>query len=218
MLLIYTSIAIYETSSCFTSSQTVAIGSQNVHSLIPITCKYAMFCGKKTLQIYTENSLLIQFLSEDLLSSLLLKSGPTLYILSLIIRKNDLNQCRGETAEAFWFQRVGVMLQFFIMCTEEMIQFKTGKTNKQTKPRPSEHLGYILKLFISDTISFPGGSGGKESACSVGDLGSIPGLGRSPGVGHGSPSRYSCLQNTQGQRSLVGCSPWAARSRTWVSD
>ena len=34
---------------------------------------------------------------------------------------------------------------------------------------------------------FPGGSGGKESACSVGDLGSIPGLGRSPGRGHGNP-------------------------------
>ena len=73
-VLIYTSIAIYETSSCFTSSQTVAISYQNVHSLIPITCKYAIFCGKKALQIHTENSLLIQFLSEDLLSSLLLKS------------------------------------------------------------------------------------------------------------------------------------------------
>ena len=36
---------------------------------------------------------------------------------------------------------------------------------------------------------FPGGSDGKESACSVGDLGLIPGLGRSPGGGHGSPPR-----------------------------
>ena len=98
-LLIYTSIVIYETSSCFTSSQTVAIGnkmSQTVHSLIPITCKYAMFCGKKTLQIYTENSLLIQFLSEDLLSSLLLKSGPTLYILSSIIRKMIWTNAEGR--------------------------------------------------------------------------------------------------------------------------
>ena len=36
-------------------------------------------------------------------------------------------------------------------------------------------------------LGFPGGSDGKESACNVGDLGSIPGLGRSPGEGHGNP-------------------------------
>ena len=49
---------------------------------------------------------------------------------------------------------------------------------------------------------------GKESPCNVGDLGSIPGLGRSPGGGHGNPLQYSCLENPHGQRSLVGCSPW----------
>ena len=38
---------------------------------------------------------------------------------------------------------------------------------------------------------FPGGSGGKESACSAGDRGSIPGSGRCPGGGHGSPLQYS---------------------------
>ena len=37
-------------------------------------------------------------------------------------------------------------------------------------------------------MGFPGGSDGKESACNVGDLGSIPGLGRSPGGGHGNSS------------------------------
>ena len=42
---------------------------------------------------------------------------------------------------------------------------------------------------------FPGGSDGKESACNAGDLGSIPGLGRSPGGGHGNPLQYSCLEN-----------------------
>ena len=41
----------------------------------------------------------------------------------------------------------------------------------------------------------PGVSAGKESACNVGDLGLIPGLGRSPEGGHGNPSRYSCLEN-----------------------
>ena len=43
----------------------------------------------------------------------------------------------------------------------------------------------------------------KKSACSVGDLGSIPGLGRSAGGGHGNPLQYSCLENPHGQRSLV---------------
>ena len=44
-------------------------------------------------------------------------------------------------------------------------------------------------------MGFPGGSAGKESACSVGDLGLIPGLGRSPGEGNGNPLQYSCLEN-----------------------
>ena len=42
---------------------------------------------------------------------------------------------------------------------------------------------------------FPGSSDGNESACSVGDLGLIPGLGRSPGEGNGNPLQYSCLGN-----------------------
>ena len=42
---------------------------------------------------------------------------------------------------------------------------------------------------------FPGGSDGKESPCNVGDPGSIPGSGRSPGKGHGNPLQYSCLEN-----------------------
>ena len=55
---------------------------------------------------------------------------------------------------------------------------------------------------------FPGGSDGKESACNVGDLGSTPGLGRSPGGEHDNPLQYSCLENPHGQRSLVDYSPW----------
>ena len=43
-------------------------------------------------------------------------------------------------------------------------------------------------------MAFPGGSAGTESACNVGDLGSIPGLGRSPGEGNGNPLQYTCLE------------------------
>ena len=44
-------------------------------------------------------------------------------------------------------------------------------------------------------VGFPGGSEVKASACNAGDLGSIPGLGRSPGEGNGNPLQYSCLEN-----------------------
>ena len=44
-------------------------------------------------------------------------------------------------------------------------------------------------------LGFPGGSESKESACNAGVLGSIPGLGRSPGEGNVNPLQYSCLEN-----------------------
>ena len=45
-------------------------------------------------------------------------------------------------------------------------------------------------------MGFPGGSADKESACNSGDLGLIPGLGRSPGEGNGYPLQYSGLENS----------------------
>ena len=58
---------------------------------------------------------------------------------------------------------------------------------------------------------FPDGLDGKASSCNVGDLGSIPGLGRFPGGRHGDPLQHSCLENPHGQRSLAGCSPWGRK-------
>jgi len=57
-------------------------------------------------------------------------------------------------------------------------------------------------------LGFPGGSDGKESAFNEGDLGSIPGLERSPGEKNG---KYSYLENHHGQRSLAGYSPWGRK-------
>ena len=54
-------------------------------------------------------------------------------------------------------------------------------------------LGIFLSLLTQ--LGFPGGSVGKESAYNVGDRGSSPGLGRSPGEGNGYPLQYSCLGN-----------------------
>ena len=59
----------------------------------------------------------------------------------------------------------------------------------------TEELGLYLCLTLMN-LSFPGGSAGKESACNAGDLGSIPGLGRSPGEGIGYPLWYSGLENS----------------------
>ena len=60
---------------------------------------------------------------------------------------------------------------------------------------------------------FPCGSAGKESACNVGDLGSIPGLGRSPGEGKGYPLQYSGLENSM---DCIGHG--VAKSRTQLND
>ena len=57
------------------------------------------------------------------------------------------------------------------------------------------------------TWGFPGSSAGKESTNNVGDLGSIPGLGRCPDGRHGNPIQCSYLENPHRQRRLVGNSP-----------
>ena len=60
-------------------------------------------------------------------------------------------------------------------------------------------------------LGFPGGSDGKESTRNMGDMGSIPGLGRCPGEGKGNPLQYSCLENPYGQKSLGGYSSWGRK-------
>ena len=73
-------------------------------------------------------------------------------------------------------------------------------------------------LFYITSWSFPGGSEVKVSACNAGDLGSIPGSGRSPGEGNGNPLQYSCLENP-----MDGGAWWATvhgvlKSRTRLSN
>ena len=58
---------------------------------------------------------------------------------------------------------------------------------------------------------FGSGSDSKESACNAGDLGSVPGLGRFPGGGHGNPLQCSCLENSHEQRNLEDYSPWGCK-------
>ena len=61
------------------------------------------------------------------------------------------------------------------------------------------------------TLIFPGGSDSKAYAYNEGDLGSIPGLGRSPGEGNGNPLQYSCLENPMDGGIWLGYSPWGRK-------
>ena len=63
-------------------------------------------------------------------------------------------------------------------------------------PSPSPALHPFLQQVRVYSLGFPHGSAGKESTCYAGDLGSIPGLGRSPGEGKGYPLKHSSLENS----------------------
>ena len=65
---------------------------------------------------------------------------------------------------------------------------------------------------------FPCGSHGKESTCNVGDLDSIPGLGRSPGEGNGNPLQCSGLENSMDRGAWWATVHGVAKSRTLLSD
>ena len=67
-------------------------------------------------------------------------------------------------------------------------------------------------------MGFPGGSDGKESACSVGDLGSSPVLERSPGGGRGNPLQYSCLENPTDRGAWWATVHVVTKSWTQLSD
>ena len=67
-------------------------------------------------------------------------------------------------------------------------------------------------------MGFPGSSEFKASACNAGELGSIPGLGRSAGEGNGNPLQYSCLENPMDRRAWWAIVHEVAKNRTQLSD
>ena len=69
-------------------------------------------------------------------------------------------------------------------------------------------------LSVNWTWSSPGGSDGKESACSTRDSDSIPGSGRSPGEGNGNPLQYSCLENSMDRGAWRATDHGVAKNRT----
>ena len=78
-------------------------------------------------------------------------------------------------------------ISWWAVCTLSH-EFILAECGRKYSPRPD--------LAVSkELVDFPGGSDGKASVCNAGDLGSIPGLGRSPGEGNGNTLQYSYLEN-----------------------
>ena len=85
----------------------------------------------------------------------------------------------------------------------------------------SQQLVRKLKLYkhqALQTLGFPHSSVSKESACSAGDPGSIPGLGRSPREGNGNPLQYSCLENSMDRGAWWATAHGVTKSRTQLSN
>ena len=76
----------------------------------------------------------------------------------------------------------------------------------------------MICISVNIHKGFPGDSDGKEYACNAGDLGSIPGSGRSPGEGNGTPLQYSCLENPMDGGAWRATVHGVAKSRTRLSD
>ena len=85
------------------------------------------------------------------------------------------------------------MIYAFFLLVTNCVELKRERRNERLLRKC---LAIVLgKLPTPKGLNFPGGSEVKASACNVGDLGSIPGLGRSPGEGNGNPLQDSCLEN-----------------------
>ena len=75
-----------------------------------------------------------------------------------------------------------------------------------------------LQIWIRRIAGFPGGSEGKVTAYSVGDMGLIPGLGRSPREGNGNPLQYSCLEKSMDRGAWWATVHGVTKSWTRLND
>ena len=91
----------------------------------------------------------------------------------------------------------------------------SGNTRHTTGGDSTRKVAHGVK-WTQRIMDIPWWLSGKESTCSAGDMGSVPGLGRSPGEGNSNPLRYSCLGNPMDRRSLGG-SLRVIKSQTWLS-
>ena len=84
------------------------------------------------------------------------------------------------------------MTAFVTLCGNSMFTYFAPSGLESLEGRDGVSFSYCYKTTL---WGFPGGSEVKASAWNAGDLGSIPGLGRSPGEGNGNPLQYFCLES-----------------------
>ena len=110
-------------------------------------------------------------------------------ILTLLLLRNKHNTSKSslyfrKSRDYTWVSLIAQLVKSLMQCRRPRFNSWVGKICWKRDRLPSP-------VFLG----FPCYSAGKESACNMGDLGSIPGLGRSPGEGKGYPLQYSGLEN-----------------------
>ena len=108
-------------------------------------------------------------------------------------------------------------------CLLQVLHWQAGSLALAPAGKPHVGRSFIYKIMMiciivqSCTADFPGGSDGKASGYNVGDLGSIPGSGRSPGEANGNPLQYSCLENPMDGGGWGAAVHGIAKSRSQLS-
>ena len=116
----------------------------------------------------------------------------------------------------YYTKVINMQCSIFIHCFETCFSFnsiywKLFNTGTQK-------VSSLLITFLNLCMGFSGSSDGKASACNVGDLGLIPGLGRSPGEGKGYLLQYSGLENSINREAWQATARGVMKSQTWLSN
>ena len=164
-----------------------------------------MYCRKRVFAITIvsswQNSIslclasYLQFSSVQLLSRVRFFATPR-----ITVRQASLSITHSQSSLRFTSIE-SVMLSSHLILGSRVVsvlnhrEFTWDTTSLACFPGPGGYERPNVNPRISICFALPSGSEGKASACSAGDLGSIPGLGRSPGEGNGNPLQYSCLEN-----------------------
>ena len=107
---------------------------------------------------------------------------------------------------SWWTSLVAQLIKIPLQCRRPWFDSWVGKI-----PWRSD------RLSTSVFLVFPGGSDSKESACNAGDLGLIPGWGRSPGDGNGYPLQYACWENFMDRGAWQATVHGVTKNQTWQS-
>ena len=130
----------------------------------------------------------------------------SVHVCSIYFEVVLLGTYKFRTVISFWWHfyhdRTSLSLQYFYVKVYFFFMLKSilSGNNNQTN-------FLLVSVYLS--------SESKESACKLGNLGSIPGSGRCPGEGNGYPLQYSCLENWGTWQTIVR---GVAKSQTWLSD